>query len=54
LHQWVKFGLLHAKFHPHRCIVSPLRGETPQNRPLSNLNAGASRNAAGNEVMDYI
>ena len=37
----VKFGeqqgtfgsLLHAKFHPHRCNVSPLRGEKPQNRP---------------------
>jgi len=44
----VKFGteegtfgsLLHAKFHPHRCKVSPLRGEKPQNRPLSKLNAG--------------
>ena len=34
-----KFGpLLHAKFHPHRCNVSPLRGEEPQNRHLSNLN----------------
>ena len=33
------FGpLLHAKFHPHRCKVSPLRGEKPQNRPLSKLN----------------
>jgi len=39
----VKFGteegtfgpLLRAKFHPHRCNVSPLRGEKPQNRPLS-------------------
>ena len=33
----VKFGtepLLHAKFLPHRCNVSPLRGEKPQNRPL--------------------
>ena len=44
----VKFGikegtlgpLLHAKFHPHRCNVSPLRGEKPQNRPLSKLNTG--------------
>jgi len=26
--------LLRAKFHPHRCNVSPLRGEKPQNRPL--------------------
>jgi len=32
--------LLHAKFHPHRCNVSPLRDEKPQNRPLSNLNTG--------------
>ena len=32
--------LLHAKFHPHRCNVSPLRGEKPQNRPLSKLNTG--------------
>ena len=30
----------HAKFHPHRCNVSPLRGEKPQNRPLSKLNTG--------------
>jgi len=44
----VKFGmeegtegpLLHAKFHPHRCNVSPLRGEKPQNRPLSKFNTG--------------
>ena len=36
------FGpLLHAKFHPHLCNVSPLRGEKPQNRPLSKLNTGA-------------
>jgi len=42
----VKFGteegtfgpLLRAKFHPHRCNVWPLRGENPQNRPLSKLN----------------
>jgi len=42
----VKFGmeegtlgpLLRAKFHPHRCNVSPLRGESPHNRPLSKLN----------------
>ena len=32
--------LLHAKFHPHRCNVSPLRGEKPQNWPLSKLNTG--------------
>jgi len=37
----VPFGLLlHAKFHPHRCNVSPLRGEKPQNRPLSKLDTG--------------
>jgi len=44
----VKFGmeegtfgpLLHGKFHPHRCNVSPLRGEKPQNWPLSKLNTG--------------
>ena len=44
----VKFGMeegtfgpvLRAKFHPHRCNVSPLRGEKPQNRPLSKLNTG--------------
>ena len=44
----VKFGmeegtfgpLLHAKFHSHRCNVSPLRGEKPQNRPLSKRNTG--------------
>jgi len=35
------FGpLLHAKFHPHRCNASPLRGEKPQNRPLSKRNTG--------------
>ena len=32
--------LLRAEFHPHRCNVSPLRGEKPQNRPLSKLNTG--------------
>jgi len=39
----VKFGMeegTHAKFHPHRCNVSPLWGEKPQNRPLSKLNTG--------------
>jgi len=38
---WAKFGeeestfdrLLHAKFHPNRCNVSPLWGGKPQNRP---------------------
>ena len=33
-------GPLRAKFHSHRCNVSPLRGEKPQNRPLSKLNTG--------------
>jgi len=41
----LKFGmeegpLLHAKFHPQWCNVSPLWGEKPQNRPLSKLNTG--------------
>jgi len=41
----MKFGMeegtfLRAKFHPHRCNVSPLRGEKPQNRPPSKLNTG--------------
>ena len=31
-------AFLHAKFHPRRCNESPLRGEKPQNRPLSKLN----------------
>jgi len=40
----VKFGtsgpLIRAKFHPHQCNMLPLRGEKPQNRPLSKLNTG--------------
>jgi len=32
--------LLRAKFHPHRCNMSPLRGEKPQNRHVSKLNTG--------------
>jgi len=44
----VKFGtekgtfgpVLRAKFHPHRCNMSPLWGEKPQNGPLSKLNTG--------------
>ena len=44
----VKFGteegtFLRAKFHPHRCNVSPLRGGKPQNRPLNKLNTGGLR-----------
>jgi len=45
----VKFGMvhggLHAKLHPNRCNVLPLRGEKPQNRPLSmpKLNTGGLR-----------
>ena len=38
----VKFGTeegtFRAKFHPHQCNVSPLRGEKPENRPLCRLN----------------
>jgi len=37
------WSLLHAKFQPKPCNVSPLQGEKPQNRPLSNLNTGALR-----------
>jgi len=36
-------SLLRAKFYPHRCNVSPLRGEKPQNRPQSKLNTGSLR-----------
>ena len=38
----VKFGTEEgpSKFHPHRCNVSPLRGDKPQNRPLTKLNTG--------------
>jgi len=32
-----------AKFHPHRCNVSPIRGKKPQNRPLRSLNTGVLR-----------
>jgi len=32
--------LLHAKFHTHRCNMSPLWGEKPQNQPLSKRNTG--------------
>jgi len=38
-------SLLCAKFHPHWCNVSPLRGDKPQNRHLSNLNTGELRRA---------
>jgi len=37
---WRGGGDRSAKFHPHRCNVSPLRVEKPQNRPLSKLNTG--------------
>jgi len=50
----VKFGTeegtLRAKFHPHRCNVSPMRGEKPQNRPVNKLNTGALR-ALRNAVL---
>ena len=47
--------LLHAKFHLHRCNVSPLRCEKPQNRPLSNLYTGALRcaHAVCNYTLRY-
>jgi len=35
--EWTFGPLHHAKFHPHRCNVSSLRGKKTQNRPLSNL-----------------
>jgi len=35
--------VMRAKFHPHRCNVSPLRGEKPQNLPLSKLDIGGLR-----------
>ena len=45
--------LLHAKFHPHRCNVSPLRGEKPQNWPLSKLNTGRFALRAMLPVISY-
>jgi len=33
-------GVKFAKFLHAKCNVSPLRGEKPQNRPLSKLNTG--------------
>jgi len=39
-----------CQISPHQCIVSSL-GEKPQNRPLSNLNTGALRNAAGKNLL---
>jgi len=61
----VKFGVEegtfgsppHAKFHPHRCNVSPLRCEKPQNRPLNKLNRPTGRfalraYAAGKEYIE--
>jgi len=41
----VKFGMEEgtsppSQISPHRCNMSPLRGEKPQNRPLSKLNTG--------------
>jgi len=32
---WHGVELLQAKFHLDRCSVSPLRGEKPENRPVS-------------------
>jgi len=45
--------LLRAKFHPHRCNVSPLQGEKTQNRPLSKLNTGRFTLRAMLPVMTY-
>jgi len=39
--------LLRVKCHPHRCNVSHLRGENPQNCPLSNLNTGTGKMRSG-------
>jgi len=45
------------KISPHRCNVSPLRGEKPQNRRLSNLYTVPAlctpRNAAG-DYFDHL
>jgi len=52
----VKFGMEEASmpnFTTHRCNVSPLRGEKPQNWPPSKLNTGALRNAAGKNTKKY-
>ena len=53
----VKFGMeeetFHAKFHPHQCNVSPLRGEKPQNWPLSKLNTGRFALRAMLPVINY-
>jgi len=38
-----KGPLLRAIFHVHRYNASPLRGQKPQNQPLSNLNTGVLR-----------
>jgi len=38
-----KGPILRAKFHPHWCNVSPMRGANPQKQPLSKLNTGALR-----------
>jgi len=47
----VKFGKEEAKFISNQCHVSPLRGEKPQNLPVSKLNTGdcALRNTAGKD-----
>jgi len=37
---WTYGPLLPAKFDLDRCSVSPLRGENPQNRPVSKQNTG--------------
>ena len=44
--------LLQAKLHPYRCDLSPLRGEKPQNRSLSKLNAGRLRSPVKRDRLD--
>jgi len=43
MEEGTKSPLLHAKFHPRLCNVSPLQGKKTQNQPLSKLNTGALR-----------
>jgi len=45
MEDWTFGSLLHAKISPPSVQRVALRGEKPQNRPLSNLNTGALRGA---------
>jgi len=47
---WHEGADLHAKFHLDRCNVSPLRGEKPQNRPVSKNN-DTGRAACGRSCL---